>query len=567
MLKIATLTSSVNRNEESQNSSTVRILPHSDLSLSSHLLLISSYFFFVSFRTLFCIKLRGRDGSRVQILPRNHRHHCLSLLSNILTLNIRFVARLSSAMDLRFGIFVILLIVTFIWQPTDSKDSGNRGSSKKNNSTKIQLSKDIATNPFLQQSINLSIIEDNPFLSGNRSEKPFDVVPNIFLPQETNVSSIAIFTNNPFLNFGTDTRVDMESSDALVTQAPYRPLPLAPTINTPPTSYAPAPVHNSFTTSLLQHPFIKVEPPSSGTPSLPDIESIRIGSTKTKSELKCDEYVREFAGTTEITSLVGTSSNVIKLDNVCRDANRLVVGGTETRIGEFPHMVALGKRDSDETFNLMCGGTLISHIWVLSAAHCTYGPNGGPSDARLGSHRLTDQQGVTVAIKTMIRHPDFNPPAMYADIALVELTNTVTFSTLIRPACLYQQYDTVPRSAWVSGWGVTEFGGDQTDQLHKAQLDLVDNLACTIRYNSSIDIPYGVTPSMVCAGDRSGWSKDSCQGDSGGPLQVIHPKNLCVFQVIGITSFGQGCALIDTPGVYTRVSHYISWIENIVWPQ
>lgn len=124
VLKIATLTSSVNRNEESQNSSTVRILPHSDLSLSSHLLLISSYFFFVSFRTLFCIKLRGRDGSRVQILPRNHRHHCLSLLSNILTLNIRFVARLSSAMDLRFGIFVILLIVTFIWQPTDSKDSG-----------------------------------------------------------------------------------------------------------------------------------------------------------------------------------------------------------------------------------------------------------------------------------------------------------------------------------------------------------------------------------------------------------------------------------------------------------
>lgn len=393
-------------------------------------------------------------------------------------------------------------------------------------------------------------------------------MPNIFLPQETNVSSIAIFTNNPFLNFGTDTRVDMESSDTLVTQAPYRPLPLAPTINTPPTSYAPAPVHNSFTTSLLQHPFIKVEPPSSGIPSLPDIESIRIGSTKTKSELKCDEYVREFAGTTEITSLVGTSSNVIKLDNVCRDANRLVVGGTETRIGEFPHMVALGRRDSDETFNLMCGGTLISHIWVLSAAHCTYGPNGGPSDARLGSHRLTDQQqGVTVAIKTMIRHPDFNPPAMYADIALVELTNTVTFSTLIRPACLYQQYDTVPRSAWVSGWGVTEFGGDQTDQLHKAQLDLVDNLACTIRYNSSIDIPYGVTPSMVCAGDRSGWSKDSCQGDSGGPLQVIHPKNLCVFQVIGITSFGQGCALIDTPGVYTRVSHYISWIENIVWPQ
>lgn len=86
--------------------------------------------------------------------------------------------------------------------------------------------------------------------------------------------------------------------------------------------------------------------------------------------------------------------------------------------------------------------------------------SGSPSDARVGFHRLTDQQstGVTVAIKTMIRHPDYKPPAMYADIALMELTDTVTFSMSIRPACLYQKYDTVPASAWISGWGVTEVG-------------------------------------------------------------------------------------------------------------
>lgn len=84
--------------------------------------------------------------------------------------------------------------------------------------------------------------------------------------------------------------------------------------------------------------------------------------------------------------------------------------------------------------------------------------SGSPTDARVGFLSLSDQQstGVTTAIKHMIRHPDFKAPAMYADIALVQLENAVTFSTFIRPACLYQRFDSVPASAWVSGWGITE---------------------------------------------------------------------------------------------------------------
>lgn len=84
--------------------------------------------------------------------------------------------------------------------------------------------------------------------------------------------------------------------------------------------------------------------------------------------------------------------------------------------------------------------------------------SGGPTHARIGFHKLTDQEGITVDIKNVIRHPEYEPPAMYADICLIQLMNDVTFSTSIRPACLYQQYDTVPRKAWISGWGTTEFG-------------------------------------------------------------------------------------------------------------
>lgn len=54
------------------------------------------------------------------------------------------------------------------------------------------------------------------------------------------------------------------------------------------------------------------------------------------------------------------------------------------------------------------------------------------------------------------------------------------------------------------------------------------------------------------------------QGDSGGPLQLRLADPYCMYSQIGIVSFGEVCA--TKPGVYTRVSHYISWIENIVWP-
>lgn len=82
-----------------------------------------------------------------------------------------------------------------------------------------------------------------------------------------------------------------------------------------------------------------------------------------------------------------------------------------------------------------------------------------PTDARIGFHRLSDQKvGVTIPIKNMIVHEEYKSPALYADISLVQLMNAVTFSTSIRPACLYQQYDTVPQKAWATGWGIIEYG-------------------------------------------------------------------------------------------------------------
>merc|ERR1711953_1035624 len=109
----------------------------------------------------------------------------------------------------------------------------------------------------------------------------------------------------------------------------------------------------------------------------------------------------------------------------------------------------------------------------------------------------------------------------------------------------------------VTGWGTLSEGGFSLPNiLHKVTVPVVSDADCNESYSSS---GYGIADSMICAGLPEG-GKDSCQGDSGGPFTCGESPE--TRELLGIVSWGIGCARAGYPGVYTEVSHFVEWITE-----
>ncbi|KAI5704196.1 hypothetical protein M8J75_002873 [Diaphorina citri] len=158
-------------------------------------------------------------------------------------------------------------------------------------------------------------------------------------------------------------------------------------------------------------------------------------------------------------------------------------------------------------------------------------------------------------------HPSHSCSSFNNDIALLELTRSIQWSDLIRPACLPSgSLDYSEQRVTVAGWGWTNENpsqGRRSNILQKVALSVVSNQVCQAWYQSE-GKKINVKESQMCAGHEQG-GKDACWADSGGPLMLLGAEST---QVIGLVSTGIGCARPRLPGLYTRLTRYIRWISD-----
>jgi secreted trypsin-like serine protease len=237
-----------------------------------------------------------------------------------------------------------------------------------------------------------------------------------------------------------------------------------------------------------------------------------------------------------------------------------IVGGTEAPPDAFPWQVSLQRSDIANPLDAhYCGGSIRSERWLVTAAHCV--ANLQPSDimAIAGTHLLLPTTH-RLRVQRIIVHKQYDPTTQDYDVALLMLEQPLTLGPSEQVIALEGSEDEqvdipVGKRLFVTGWGITSEGGSPVSTLREVSVPVVTNSVC----NDPLSYGGAVTARMICAGDAQG-GRDSCQGDSGGPLATNRSGRNA--KLVGIVSWGVGCAKPGKPGVYARVSALKSWIEG-----
>jgi len=215
-----------------------------------------------------------------------------------------------------------------------------------------------------------------------------------------------------------------------------------------------------------------------------------------------------------------------------------------------------------------CGASIINRRYLITAMHCLANRKGVPHQPKdtlvlVGDNNLWSkgsENRQVFKVKRFIKRQDFIRKTLQNDIAILELSKDIKFSNAVLPVCLptNQEEEYVGQSATITGWGATIAYEDKPPK-NQAFSDILKETSVTVLNSTDVNCArdsLNDSVTKLCAYKEG---TDACQGDSGGPLTVLVDG---VYTLIGVVSYGEGCAVKNHPGIYTRVTNFLPWIVN-----
>lgn len=234
-----------------------------------------------------------------------------------------------------------------------------------------------------------------------------------------------------------------------------------------------------------------------------------------------------------------------------------IVGGEPTtNPGFFASIHHIGDEFS------FCGASFIDEMILVTAAHCVAFNHTSLGVVARGSF-IGDPQGETIPVIEVLVHPEWDGVTVKNDIALLFLSRSPARVSII-PIAITDDIS-LPESNPEMPLQALGYGDVSTDGTW-ASRDLASIFLRVLPLAScqGIGPDYaGVGPTQLCTDPSPQPARDSCFGDSGGPLfgvDVVTGRPL----LLGLISWGRGCAQKDSPGVLTRVGAYAEWIHSAI---
>ncbi|XP_073846561.1 trypsin eta-like [Musca autumnalis] len=231
-----------------------------------------------------------------------------------------------------------------------------------------------------------------------------------------------------------------------------------------------------------------------------------------------------------------------------------IVGGREVDIAKHPYLVSIRYRSTaNDAYIHECAGVIYSERVVLTGAQCVVDIQ--PEQKVMivaGANTRLGYDGMPYPALKWVHHASYNEWTVDNDIAIIIIDDVFDFShPLIKPIQIRETRPANGKLVTVTGWGYQEESGPSTKTLEEVEVPVVSNEQCTSLHGAG-----EITERMICAGNLSG-GKDSCHGDTGGPL--VYNSEL-----VGLVSWGRGCARPNLPGVYTYVPSLKQWVDDAI---